>query len=352
MGLPQINIVFEGLANTIKFRSERGIVAIILKDETATKTSYVYRKLEDIKDNIFSEKNMEYLGLVFKGKPNKVIIEVINSENSRTIDTVLKDLELKKFNYLSYPVVSEEEITKIKTWIENKRSIGKIYKAVLANTEANHEGIINFTTTGIKIGDKSYTTSEFCARIAGILAGLPLTRSATYFVLDDVTEITQHDDPDEDIDSGQLILINDGAKIKIGRGVNSLVTVNKPKTNDLKKIKIVEAMDMVNEDIHTTFEDHYVGQVPNNYDNKIIFLSAVNGYFSRLQRDEVLDNKYSNFVEIDIKAHEEYLSDRGIDIDMLSEQEIKETNTSSYVFATGKVKFVDAMEDLDLKLFM
>ena len=125
MGLPQINIVFEGLANTIKFRSERGIVAIILKDETATKTSYVYRKLEDIKDNIFSEKNMEYLGLVFKGKPNKVIIEVINSENSRTIDTVLKDLELKKFNYLSYPVVSEEEITKIKTWIENKRSIGK-----------------------------------------------------------------------------------------------------------------------------------------------------------------------------------------------------------------------------------
>ena len=109
---------------------------------------------------------------------------------------------------------------------------------------------------------------------------------------------------------------------------------------------------MVNEDIHTTFEDHYVGQVPNNYDNKIIFLSAVNGYFSRLQRDEVLDNKYSNFVEIDIKAHEEYLSDRGIDIDMLSEQEIKETNTSSYVFATGKVKFVDAMEDLDLKLFM
>ena len=48
----------------------------------------------------------------------------------------------------------------------------------------------------------------------------------------------------------------------------------------------------------------------------------------------------------------EILSDRGIDIDTLSEQQIKETNTGSNVYATGKVQFVDAMEDLDLKLFM
>lgn len=352
MGLPEIIITFEGLANTIKFRSQRGIVAIIVKDDVATKETYTYKKYEDIKSNVFSSKTMEYLELAFKGKPSKAIIEVINNENSRTIDTVLKDLELKKFNYLTVPIITTEESTKVKTWIENKRNSGKIYKAVLANTAADHEGIVNFTTTGIKVDDKSYTAAEFCVRIAGILAGLPLTRSATYYVLEDVTEIQQHDDPDSDIDSGQLILINDGAKIKIGRGVNSLVTVNKPKTNDLKKIKIVEAIDMTKEDIHTTFEDHYVGQVPNNYDNKILFLSSVNGYFSRLQRDEVMDNKYPCFVEIDIKAHEEYLSDRGVDIESLFEQEIKETNTGSHIFATGKVKFIDAMEDLDLKLFM
>lgn len=352
MGLPEINITFEGLANTIKYRSERGIVAIIVKDDTATKKSYIYKRLEDIKDNIFSSKTIDYLDLVFKGKPNKVLIEVINTENARTIDSVLKDLELKKFNYLTMPAIASEEITKVKTWIDNKRTLKKIYKAVLPNTAADHEGIINFTTQGIKVGDKSYTTAEYCARLAGIFAGLPLTRSATYYVVDEVTEIQQHDDPDADIDAGQLILINDGAKIKIGRGVNSLVTVTKPKTNDLKKIKIIEAVDMTKEDIYTTFEDHYVGQVSNNYDNKIIFFSGINSYFSRLQREEIMDDKYPCYTEINIKAHENYLSDRGIDLDTLTEQEIKETNTGSHVFGTGRVKYVDAMEDLDLDLFM
>ena len=352
MGLPQINIIFEGLANTIKFRSERGIVAIVINDDVATNNSYVFKRFEDIKDGTFSEQNLDYLNLVFLGNPNKVLVEVINSENSRTLDTVLKDLELKKFNWFTMPQIQTDEVSKVTTWIKAKRKSGKTYKAILANTAANDEGIVNFTTTGIKVGEKSYTTTEYCARLAGVFAGLSLTRSATYFVLEDVTEITQHDDPNGDIDSGKLILINDGSKIKIGRGVNSLTTVSKPKTEDMKKVKIIEAMDMVRDDIHTTFEDHYVGQVPNNYDNKIIFLSSINLYFSRLQKEEIMDRSYDCYAQIDINKHIEILSDRGIDIDTLSEQQIKETNTGSNVYATGKVQFVDAMEDLDLKLFM
>lgn len=352
MGLPIINIVFEGLANTIKFRSERGIVAIVVKDEVATKNSYTFRRFDEIKEGTFSETVLDYLKLTFKGNPSKVLVEVISTENTRTIATVLKDLELKKFNWFTMPVITSEEKTTVKTWIESKRNIGKTCKSVLANTDADNEGIVNFTTDGITVGEKSYTTDEFCCRIAGILAGLSLTRSATYYVLEDVTQITQHDDPNADIDAGQLILINDGTKIKIGRGVNSLTTATKPKTKDMKKIKIIEAMDMVRDDIYTTFADHYVGQVPNYYDNKIIFLSSVNLYFSRLQKEEVLDKSYQCYAEINVKKHEEILSDRGIDIDTLSLQQIKETNTGSNIYATGKVQFVDAMEDLDLSLLM
>ena len=91
MGLPQINIIFEGLANTIKFRSERGIVAIVINDDVAKNNSYAFKRFEDIKEGTFSEKNLDYLRLVFLGNPNKVLVEVINSENSRTLDTDLKD---------------------------------------------------------------------------------------------------------------------------------------------------------------------------------------------------------------------------------------------------------------------
>ena len=70
------------------------------------------------------------------------------------------------------------------------------------------------------------------------------------------------------------------------------------------------------------------------------------------QKEEIMDRSYDCYVEIDTNKHAQILSDRGIDIDTLSEQQIKETNTGSNVYATGKVQFVDAMEDLDLKLFM
>lgn len=349
MGLPEINITFIGLADTIKFRSARGIVAIIVNDDNATDNSYVFRKFEDIKAGTFTDNVLDYIKLVFKGNPFKVLVEVINTTNSRTLDSVLKDLELKKFNWLTVPEITTDEKTKVETWIKAKRKAGKNYKCILANVNADYEGIVNFVTAGIKIGEKAYTTGEFCARIAGVLAGLPMTRSATYFVLDDVTEIIQHDDPNGEVDAGKLILINDGTKIKIGRGVNSVTTISKPKTYDMKKIKIIEGMDIVKEDIYTTFEDNYVGQVPNNYDNKTLFLSGVNTYLTSLQKEGIMDNKYQCIAEIDINANEDYLLSKNIDTEALSEQQIKEANTGSYVFAKGKVKFVDAMEDLDLK---
>ena len=53
-----------------------------------------------------------------------------------------------------------------------------------------------------------------------------MTESATYQVLADVTSITESLTADEDINSGKFILVNDGEKIKVGRGVNSLATLS------------------------------------------------------------------------------------------------------------------------------
>ena len=48
MGLPQILIEFKTLAETIISRSERGIVAVILKDNSNTTESYTFTKESDI----------------------------------------------------------------------------------------------------------------------------------------------------------------------------------------------------------------------------------------------------------------------------------------------------------------
>ncbi|MBY2345636.1 phage tail sheath protein, partial [Clostridioides difficile] len=226
------------------------------------------------------------------------------------------------------------------------------YKAVLPNiSDANEKAIINFATTGIKVGEKSYTTAEYTARLAGILAGISLSESCTYFILDEVTEIEPTENPDEAVEEGKLILINNNG-IRIARGVNSLITLSKEDTEDLKKIKIVEAIDMIQDDILQTWNENYVGKVTNKYDNKILFLSAVNNYFKELQRDEVLDNSQEAYAQIDIEAHKKYLKEKGIDYSEMTEQQIKEANTGSYVFVEGNITITDAMEDLKFKIYM
>ena len=47
-------------------------------------------------------------------------------------------------------------------------------------------------------------TVEYTSRIAGIVAGIPLNKSVTYYVLDEVKSIKESSTPDDDIDAGKL----------------------------------------------------------------------------------------------------------------------------------------------------
>ena len=148
-----------------------------------------------------------------------------------------------------------------------------------------------------------------------------------------------------------LALVFDGEKYKIGRGVTSLTTISEKKPEDLKKIKIVEGMDVVMHDIYSTYEEGYIGKVVNSYDNKQLFVGAVNNYFRRME-GSVLDGNAGNYVEVDAQQNREYLEKQGIDTTDMTQQELKEANTGSWMFLTGSVKFLDAAEDLKLTMFM
>ena len=99
-----------------------------------------------------------------------------------------------------------------------------------------------------------------------------MTISCTYAPLNELTDIKRMTEQEGNtaVDNGKLILINDGEKVKIGRAVNSFVTTVDGKGDSFKKIKIVEAMDMINNDIRKTAEDSYIGKYANSYDNKCL----------------------------------------------------------------------------------
>lgn len=328
-----------------------GIVALILRDETntAANTVVTVKSVEDLKVTDWTEANYDYINKTLLGTPSQVVILRIGIEAELTEN--LKKLGSIKFNYAAMPSATDEEATTLVSWIKAKRKNDKkTYKLVVANQVADDEGVINFTTPGIKVGEEAYTTQEYTCRIAGILAGLPFTRSSTYFVLPEVTEIDEHEKPNEDIDSGQLILINDGEQIKIGRGVNSLTTLTGEKNGAWQKIKILEVMDMITDDVRDTFDKHYVGKYINIYDNQILFIIAVNAYLKGLAAQQILDPSYTNTSFIDADTQRLAWEGVGTDTTDWNDQQVREMSFGSNVFLGGQVKIADAMEDLKFNI--
>ncbi|MCK9479704.1 MAG: phage tail sheath protein [Firmicutes bacterium] len=350
MGLPKILIQFQTLAETLVSRSERGIVAVILKDNTSTFDTKTYTSESEVTKSHYTATNLAFLSQIFLGSPSAVIVERI--ANDGDINTALTRLKNKKWSWLTIPSLQSGETGAVADWIkEQRKDYHKTFKAVLADTAADSDGIVNFATGGIKVGSKTYTAAEYCPRIAGVLAGLPLNRSATYYALPEVEAITESENPNTDIDTGKLLLINDGTKIKIARGVNSLTTLTDSFGEDFKKIKIVEAADMLRDDIRSTFEDDFIGKVENSYDNKIIFLAAVNKYLKDLADLGVLYDKFENKAEIDIKATAAWLK-LTRDISSWDEEKIKTANTGTNVFVKANIQIQDAVEDLKFTIYM
>lgn len=350
MGLPEISIVFSSLSVSAVQRSQRGIVALILKDDTgkafATKE---YRSISDIDANDWSATNLDYIKKAFLGVPSKIIVERLPT-TATDYKSALTRLAGKRWDYLAVPGIGAADVPDIATQLKTWRDVNKKkFKAVLPNSTSDHEGIIDFATGGIVVGAKTYSASEYTARIAGILAGLPLTRSSTFYELPEVEAIEESETPDADIDAGKLILINDGEKIKIARGVNSLTTTTPTKGPDFKKIKIIEGHDLVKEDITRTFNEEYAGKVNNSYDNQVLLITAINAYLRGLQ-GEVLDPSATNAMGVDIEAQRQAWEEVGTDTSGWDDQKVKTSSFQDDVFLAGGLKFLDAVEDLKIAI--
>lgn len=350
MGLPQIDITFSTLAVSAIQRSQRGIVALILRDDTAATEVHEYKSIADVEATDWEASNLKYIQHAFMGIPSKVIV-VRGGTTDLDYNAQLSLLASRKFNWLAIPGIAALDTTDISTWIKTMRGNNNMVKAVLPSTEADSEAIVNFTTGGIVVGTDTFTASDYTARIAGILAGLSLQRSATYFVLNEVENITESADPDAAIDGGELILIKQDGKIKIARAVNSLTSTTVEKSAIFKKIKIVEGMDLVKTDIQTTFNDEYVGKVNNSYDNQVLFITAVNSYLRGLEGD-VLDPAYDNRVGVNVEQQRLAWEGIGTDTADWDEQEVKEASFQSNVYLDGNLKFLDAMEDLRMDILL
>jgi len=356
--MPTLTVAFRQKAQTAVARSQKGTVAFLLRDAAADEAplTYTLTSTGQIPKTLGTE-NQDAIRRVFKGgvnPPRKVLAYVMGAEAAIGGDSpCLEWLAAQKFDYLAGPAdLTAEEAQAIAKWtIRHREDDHAICKAVLPNLAANNEAVVNFTASGIQTGDGTFDAAGYCGRIAGLIAGTPIKQSVTYAALPEVEDIHRLTpvELDSAVGRGELILYHDGEKVKLGRGVNSLTTVT-GRSDIWKKIKIVECLDMIQNDIRLTVQDNYIGKYANTYDNKCLLITAITDYLRSLARDGLIDSDFT--VGIDVEEQTAWLESNGTPTVDLSEQQIKEANTGSWVFLTIYVRPVDAMEDVQIYIYL
>lgn len=343
MGLPEIFISFETAAVSAIRRSSRGVVGLLLMDTTSGGEAVaVYESLAEVPESLFTAENYRTIALAFKAAPRKVIVVRANAAD----EAMMEGLEA---DWVVSPVMEADLLA---AYIKTQRGKGKSVKAVVANADApDCEGVVNLCVSDLVLEDGPVTPAVYTARIAGLLAALPLTQSATYANLPEVVSCGVYNDPDAAVEAGQLIIVAGSSGYRLGRAVTSLTTLTADKGAPFQKIKIVEGIDLIRGDIARAFENGYVGKVPNDYDNKLLLVTAINGYLSGLVGD-VLDKTAENRAFVSLMGQKAYLQSMGVDTADMTDAAILRANTGSHVFLEASLTFCDAMEDLYLVIAM
>ena len=354
LDLPDISVIFTQKAVTAVQRSERGVLCVIMKDKQQTTgiKKFVYKRLADVTNTDFETSNFTALKRAFDVAVNKVY--VLRCSAASTLSDIVKELDKIKFNYVCTNVKELQQDLANQVVQYNRDNQGHKCVAVVANTtQADSKYVIKLKGTGGKLKDGSDVKAEdYLIRIASTLCNLPMNRSLTYYVFEDLaswddTYITTEAPIGKWISEGWLTLINDDDEVKCGRAINSLTTFTSTDTEDMSYIIIVEAMNLIIEDIYTTFKDYYVGKYKNTLSNQRLFITSVNAYFRQLMREEVLDDMYDNHAYVDIESQRlAWLGVGKTEAGDWDDNKVQQMTFRTHVFLAGDAKISNAMEDL------
>lgn len=358
MAMQKITILLRALAESMTTRSSRGIVCLVLDDEKVTGL-YEYTRSKQVTES-YSEENKKFITRCFsEWGVKKLKVVCYNSKKSDVAEKIsdgLKLLDGIKFNYLACPTATETEGKQaIANFIKEQRKNGNILvKAVLNDHEGDYEGLINFINTQITLSDDTVLTgAEFTVDMACACATTELNSSLTNKVMSGIKSVDSvGDDLDSLVDEGKLFLFydNDLESIVVSKAVNSKTTIGPNEKESLKKIRVVDILDMIQDDMKVTFKKSYQGKVENSLANKKLLVSAYNVYLRTITKQGALNSGEINEVALDVESQGAYLESKGIDISELTDEQILAKDTDEKVFISGRIYVVDAMEDLDLVL--
>jgi hypothetical protein len=356
--MPNIDVTFKGLASSLVARSERGYAILIVRDDTDKTFEYKeYNLLTDVDKTKYTAANYQCISDVFAFAPYKVCVVRIDATSTGTLPTVADALKIVLANvatgWITVAGGTSADFTTLASWIKSQAASKKTYKAVVYNatTSPDEMHVVNFVNTYVTFSDSrgKVTGLSYCPSLIGILAKSNVVSGCNYFKCTNLSRTIEVDDNNAALAAGKFILINDGAYVRIARSINSLITTNGTTvTEDMKEIEVVEAMDLMLDDISRTFRNDYLGGgYKNKYDNQVLFISAVNSYFKKLANNDVLDLGYNNVCDIDVNAQRNaWIASGKTDAASWTDLQVKHNAYKRSLFLTANAKVLQSMVDL------
>ncbi len=180
------------------------------------------------------------------------------------ITTMLDKAEMIKWDTIAFPVTEESLVTALVTKIKYLRShTYRNVQGVVANTDADYEGIIN-VTNAYAIDGLSLTAAQATAWVAGATAGATKTTTNTYKVVSNATSVVDAKTNEQAvaaIKNGEFFFsLSEENEIVVEYDINSLITFTSEKTKDYRKNRVIRVYDSLANDLQAQF-------IPGKFDN-------------------------------------------------------------------------------------
>lgn len=203
----------------------------------------------------------------------------------------LNKAEVEYFDVIAVPTDDTSIKASVEGFVKRLRDDeGKKIVGVLANHDANYEGIIN-VANGVILKDGTALTAKDCvAYVAGASAGAGINESLTYSIYSgaiDANPRMRHSEIEAALKTGKLVFTFDGEFVRIEQDINSLVQyANRAFT----KNRVIRVLDAINNDLTRAFNRSYLGQINNNRDGQAQLKTAIDLYMLQLQDNGAIKN--------------------------------------------------------------
>lgn len=357
---PSISVIFKQYAASLIARSQRGIAALILRDTTEGGAAYkLYGNIAEAEadSELYTAANMQYIRDVFAGAPYRLAVVRATSATGAIAAACAVVAQNLRYAWITIADGAAADFTALVTWIKAQEISGKSYKGIVYNVTApDCRHIVNFATTSVTFSDTRATKTGdyFLPSLLGIVAGANVTRGVTNAACAALKSVTATADEAAAVTAGKLILYNDVELVRIVCGVNSLTTTDGgTATEDMQYIETVEAMDLIADDISEVFREQYLGNYRNSYDNQVLFIAAVNQYFSTLAAENILDRNYDNRADVNVTAQRAaWVGSGKSEAAEWDDATVKRNAFKRTVYLAGDIKILGSMEHLNFTVSM